>query len=157
MNLTITNPDPIRIILSGEGLPITIEEDAISIVSLGPVIYAGGIPQSFQITAGENLSALRVIRSNGSAGFYADAGTPGHADQIIGLSVTAALAGAAVTIRHDGEVQDAGLSLSAGPIYCGAAGALTQTAPASGFVRRIGTAIASDRFIIEISQPILIS
>jgi hypothetical protein len=99
---------------------------------------------------------VRIDPADGCA-YYADSGTPGHAAGVLGLTVSAALPGAPVTVRTFGRVDDSGWAWDTGAapgLYVGTNGALTQTAPATGFTLRVGFVQAADVAFIRIDPPI---
>lgn len=106
--------------------------------------------------AGENISANKVIYINEDA-YLASSDQASHRDRIAGLSVASALTGASIKIRTFGEQYNNTWSWDVTkPIFCGVGGELTQTAPVSGFVQIIGTAIDTNRIFINIKDSTLL-
>ena len=111
----------------------------------------------FQIAAGENISALKVLASNGAgAAIFADKDTTGHEFSLLGISTTAGLTGEQIFIRRSGLLKDAGAwswNVNS-PIYLGSAGVLTQTVPTSGFTAILGWPTDVDTIFINIDRTI---
>jgi len=109
--------------------------------------------------AGEALSALRVVYADPTDGrvYYADKGTAAHGGRVLGLTLAAAAAGDEVAVQTQGRAQDAGWdwdTAAAPGLFLGSAGAITQGAPATGFVLRVGFVKAADEAFIRIDPPI---
>ena len=75
-----------------------------------------------------------------------------HIDQLVGVTLTSASAGAEVTIQRSGQIDAAGLSLTAGRVWLGQSGQLTQTPPETGFDILLGYATAEQRIYLD-PQP----
>ena len=118
---------------------------------------AAGAPggASFARIADAALGGHRVVRAladNRVA--LASSDTAEHAELIVGVTTHAASEGAEINITAGGEITEASWSWAPGPVFCGVAGVLTQTPPATGFIRQIGIADAPDRLIIDLRPPI---
>lgn len=122
------------------------------------VSSAGTLPpplaNTVQRTAGENLSALRVVYELGGEVFYIDYLDTAHIELIRGVTVTSASAGGQVSVRMYGDIEDDSWSWDIGVIWLGANGVLTQTPPTTGFDVRVGSAVSPTRVILSISEPI---
>lgn len=153
-----------NVTLNEERIKATIEEDVITaVIDEEPVVahfsdetvIIVGESQPERLPAGESLSALRVVFADVEA-YYAD-----HdylpSMNVIGITVTAAIAGDDVSVMTSGKLSDPSWSWVAGPIYVGADGALTQTAPTTGFVQEVARAISPTDIIINIQPPILLA
>ncbi len=110
------------------------------------------------LTAGENISALRVITVNTDGeGIYADSSTVNHANLIAGISYTAGLEGESIKVIHQGKVKDSFFSFDmTKPIFLGSNGVLTQTPPTSGIAVIIGSPVAVDTLILRIQGSIVL-
>lgn len=92
-------------------------------------------PASLSLNAASAVSALRALTGAGIGSCRHAA--PG--DPVIGLALTAAALGAAVTIQTSGVIDITGLSLAANSIiFLAADGVLTVTPPSSGYLQRLG-------------------
>lgn len=104
----------------------------------------GGGDGTLQYPAGENISALRVVYILDGVAYKADQSNLYETSGAIGLTTAAASIGQSVTIKTSGELSDNGWNWSnpTNPaIYLGADGALTQTAPTSGYVKEMAVAV----------------
>lgn len=128
----------------------------VEVVIPGPVGPQGPAGAStMSRIAGAPVSALRAVA-------LLDDGTVVHADQastslvasVVGISTTAAVAGDPVSIVFSGVITGPG-SLIEGPVFVGAAGALTQTPPASGALRQIGFARGGGAIAVSIHPMIV--
>jgi hypothetical protein len=121
-------------------------------------IASGGLVPlvaDLSLNAGEALSALRAVTSDGNGdAVYASNNTLANA-QVIGITETAASSGAAVAIRTSGLMTDPSWSWSKGTIYLGTNGQLTQTAPSGGaFVVHVARALTATTIQIDIDTLI---
>lgn len=118
-------------------------------VSGGGGSGGGAVTNTF--TSVGPVSAHKVLASTLAGVVYADKDTLTDQDKIIGLSVSSAgAAGEEVTYVSSGLVTDPSFSFSAGPIYLGNAGALTQTKPTSGLLVQVAIAIEADKLQFDI-------
>lgn len=119
-----------------------------------------GVDNKFiSYVAGVVLSGNRCVCVN-DAGLliYADSGTLAHAHRVLGITTGAISSGATGSVQVFGEMTEAGWSWSIGsPVYLGINGALTQTAPATGFALAIGFAVTATKIYIDIKQPIILT
>ena len=141
-------------------IDVVTQQPAVDIVTqtLSLDVASGGIvPANIDLAAeaGVNLSALRVVRLDAAnKAVYADNDTAANANAV-GITTSAASAGATAAIRYAGLLEDAGWSWTQGPIYIGIGGTLTQTAPAGGLiVREVARAISATKIIIDI-EPLI--
>lgn len=141
-------------------IDVVTQQPAVDIItqSLSLDVASGGIvPANIDLAAeaGVNLSALRVVRLDAAnKAVYADNDTAANANAV-GITTSAASAGATAAIRYAGLLEDAGWSWTQGPIYIGTGGTLTQTAPAGGLiVREVARAITTKKIIIDI-EPLI--
>lgn len=104
---------------------------------------------STPVIAGENLSGHRAIYigSNDQARL-ADPSTSVE-NPPVGITLGAALIGGLVPIRTSGLATETSWNWLPGPIYLGANGTLTQIAPSSGAIVRMGTAAGPDRMRVD--------
>lgn len=136
------------------------ERDVVSAGVRGPK-GAQGIPgpaggSAFVRTAGETISALRVLYEDAGEVFYLDPLNDAHIDQLLGLSLSAALPGEALNVQRSGELTDNGWNWVPGRIWLGAGGTLTQVPPVAGYDVLIGTAVSSRSILFNIQDPIFL-
>jgi hypothetical protein len=128
------------------------------ITTLGPQIAATVKPFMDQYVAGEDLSALRVVRLS-APGFVVVARPPEPESQApLGITITAAPLGGPVTVRSRGEIQDDSWSWTPGrPVLLGVDGALTQVQPPDvPFLVVVGIASAADMVVVRIETAMLL-
>ena len=121
-------------------------------------IQSGGLVPlnvDLSLTAGVNLSALRVVTTDGSGNaVYASNDTLANA-VVVGLTETAATSGNAVSVRTAGIMTDANWAWTKGPVFLGTNGTLTQTAPSGGaIVVQVARAITATKIQVDI-EPII--
>lgn len=109
-------------------------------------------------TAASSISALRAVwESRTGTVALLDYRDTDHIDLLAGITVTAALTGGQdVSIQRLGVLDISGLGLSAGRVWLGVAGALTQTPPITGHDVTIGYATSSTRLYLSIAEPIIL-
>lgn len=132
---------------------VNLVEQDITLDILSGGIVAANIDTS--LVAGESISALRCITTNGSGqAVYATPDTLANA-VVIGISTTSGSSGETITVKTTGELSDASWNWTKGSIYLGANGALTQTAPSGGsIVVHVAKAITATKILIDIDTII---
>ena len=75
--------------------------------------------------------------------------------KIVGISTGAALDGQTVTVQTGGTISDSSWAWSAGDVFAGQDGVLTQVAPTTGYVTSIGRAISPTTININITIPLI--
>lgn len=113
---------------------------------------AGG--SAFERIAGQIISALRAVYELEGQVFILDYHDADHVDLLLGITLTAAQASEPINVQRSGVLEDAGWSWTAGPVWLGVDGALTQAPPADGFDVLIGSAVSATRLILNIQDPI---
>lgn len=118
-----------------------------------------GIPgpdggSAFTRTAGESLSALRVVYEIDGDVFYLDPDDEDHIDLLLGITLTAADIGTPVNVQRSGVLEDSAWNWNLGRVWLGANGTLTQTPPLFGFDVLIGYAVSPTRITLNIQDPI---
>lgn len=134
-----------------------------------PVIFGGlrgpqgpqGIPgpeagAAYIRTAGETLSALRVVYELNGQVYYLDPADADHIDSLLGVTLTAATVGSTVNVQRSGVVEDSAWNWIPGRVWLGANGSLTQTPPLFGFDVLIGNAVSPTRIVLNIQDAILL-
>jgi hypothetical protein len=119
---------------------------------IGPAGPAGG--SSLQRQAGETLSALLVVYEQAGQVFRLDYRDGAHIDQVLGITLSAAVSGSELNIQRSGALDDSGWNWALGRVWLGANGSLTQTPATEGNDVLIGTAVAPTRLILNIQDPI---
>lgn len=111
-------------------------------------------------SAGEVISAVKAIYTDGVSLFLGDANTDFQHASIVGVSLTAATIGNELRYQIDGQMFDSSFSFTDGePVYLDLNGGLTQTDPdLSGHSYRvlIGYATGTGGLHINIQEPIIL-
>lgn len=118
----------------------------------GPPGPAGGA--AVQRLAGSALSALRAVYELDGYVYPLDYRDSAHIDLLLGVTLTAASAGAAVTVQRTGDLSDTGWAWQPGRIYLGQAGLLTQHPAETGYSLLIGSAVSATRILLNLQDPI---
>lgn len=123
----------------------------------GPAGPAGPSSESSNFTAlaGEPLSGGRVARIAADRAWICDGANPAHVGTCVGITQTAALTDAAVTIRAIGPMLDGGWTWpSDGALYVGASGVLSLN-PGTAFVQEVARARSATQIVVGIKTAIL--
>lgn len=121
------------------------------------VEFDGVPPRRERYTAGENLSALRVVKIESGQAFYADSSDATDRNKVLGITTQAADAGDQISIQTAGEFEDGVWSWTVGtPIFFNSSGALTQTPPSSGFLQAVANPITATKVWIQLQPSILL-
>lgn len=115
---------------------------------------AGG--QVLQRKAGMDTSALLVVYEDlfGSV-WPADADAESDVLALLGVTVSAAMAGQPINVQRMGHIDDESWQLQPGKrVFLGGQGRLTQDPPQAGYDMLIGMAITSTRLLLNIQDPI---
>lgn len=122
----------------------------------GPPGPAGG--PDVQRAAGEPMSALRVVYESEGDVFLLDPTISAEVHALLGITTMAAgSAGATVSVRTLGSIDDAGWNWSEGLVFAGPNGTLTQTPPSSGWEIVIGYAPSPTRLNLTLDEPVLLA
>lgn len=106
--------------------------------------------------AGENISALQPIRIVGGQAFVSKNTTFDEA-QAIGIAVTSASIGNAVTVRPLGDLADAFFSAPNGASYfVSPSGQLTDVPPVSGFLTEVARSTGVGSVFIQPRRTIVL-
>jgi hypothetical protein len=114
----------------------------------------GGGDQYVTRTAGQTISANRVLYDRAGLVYPLGQADAENIYAILGLSVSAGQSGAQISVQRSGTVTDSGWSWAYGRVYLGASGQLTQTPPTSGFSVLIGFAATATSINLSINDPI---
>jgi len=104
--------------------------------------------------AGETLSALRVVYELDGVVRYLDSHDTAHIELASGVTLGAAELGEQVQVQRSGAIDDENWSWTPGPVWLGAAGALTQTPPTAGYSLVVGVALSATRLAVDLQPPI---
>ena len=114
----------------------------------------GGGDEYMTRTAGQTISANRVLYDRGGLVYPLGQDDAENIFAILGLSVSAGQPGAQISVQRSGTMTDSGWTWAYGRVYLGANGQLTQTPPTSGFSVLIGFAATATSINLSINDPI---
>ena len=108
--------------------------------------------------AGASLSALKAVRaSSGTAVVYATQASTYESAVVLGVTTNSAAIGAPVNVMVLGQINDPSFAWPANTLlFLGTSGAITSTAPTSGYLVRIGKALGAGSIMVEMSEPIFL-
>jgi hypothetical protein len=106
------------------------------------------------MTAGENLSGHRAIRSHLGLAYYCNALDTAHAGTAIGVSTGAALVGDPVNVQTLGNLTEPSWDWRDGLVSVGENGQLTQTITGV-FMQQIGVAVNQTELNINPQQAVI--
>ena len=155
-----SSSDPTRVAIEHIGIEFTTDGKVGEIGDDGP---QG--PQGLEGPQGPSATAITkttggivmqyhaVIVQNTGAVIHADNTTPDDEVRVIGIALTSAATGVAISVQNSGEITNALWTWSVGsPIYLSTNGTMTQVKPTSGFVLRIGLPSGLDRMVVDIDD-----
>ncbi len=135
-----------RSIAAGEGIQVE-NADGVAgdpIVSLAPLVRP----------AAATVSALRLVSEGADGVRHLDPTDAASVAGMLGISITAGDAGAAISIKAGGSIDDAGWSWSPGFVFAGPNGALTQAPPTTGWEIVVGYAPSPTRLNLTFDEPV---
>lgn len=105
-----------------------------------------------------SLGGHRLIAATGSAGLvYAGCDVAATANHLLGMSLHAAAAGAEISLRRWGEIEESSWTWAPGlPVYLGLAGVPTQTLPPTAvFSLIVGFPTTPTRLFVAPREPVM--
>jgi len=135
-----------RSIAAGEGIQVE-NADGVAgdpVVSLAPLVRP----------AAATVSALRLVSEGADGVRHLDPTDAASVAGMLGVSITAGDASAAISIKAGGSIDDAGWSWSPGFVFAGPNGALTQIPPATGWEIVVGYAPLPTRLNLTFDEPV---
>lgn len=140
---------------------LSVEDKSVEIIAVaqqGPAGPAGppgsAGTQFLELVADVALGGHRAVIATATGCDYADNTDATHTDKIIGVTSGAVSQGSLAYIVTTGELNGFSGLIKGSPVYASTNGTLTQTVPTSGFVQKLGVAIAADTCVIQIQPPI---
>lgn len=120
----------------------------------GPAGPAGG--SAVTVTAGETMSAGRVVIMEANEAFYFQPSDSSHSGRAFGITLTSATAGNTVTVQIAGEATDASFAAFGDvPLYVIDDGELSTTWPVSGLLQKAAIGTGTNKIKIDFSIQIL--
>lgn len=120
------------------------------------VVPSGAV--SFPVTANESISAWRAVHLVPGFPGFVEPAQPVSDVVVLGISISAALSGASVTLVRTGAYEDLTWNWTPGePIILGDDGVLTQDiVPGAQVIQPLGLAITATRMLVRIDAATLI-
>jgi len=158
--------DSITITFSDETITISSEPEAVSVQATdeqvtvtayqGDVTFQAASAVKVAKTAGENLSACKVVWSDGSAVYYGSASEVTQYGKILGFTEHAYLKDEPASIITFGELTNNTWNLTEGKdVYLSTGGDISHSMPSSGFVVCVGRAITATKILVNIGFSII--
>lgn len=151
ITVQISRSEPVAEIIEE---PITVNID----LQQGPRGVPGVSPAAITVTAPTDISGHRVVAFclGHNVIEYADHRHIAHAGTMMGVTLNAATAGNPITVVLSGDIVELSWNWTPGLVFLGQEGHLTQTAPTTGFIRILGTALTATRLVLQQLDPILL-
>ncbi|MBB5762178.1 hypothetical protein HNR01_001798 [Methylorubrum rhodesianum] len=113
----------------------------------------------FTRTAGVGIPAWRALVANDDGSVTpADPSNTAHRGRVIGITARGASAGLQASIQNAGDLRGPDGGFAAGtPLFVGAGGSLTPTAPTSGWSQVVATAVSSSQIVVALGEAEVIS
>jgi len=120
---------------------------------------SGGSSNTVSLKAAEALSGFRVVYQGGPGQVrFVDPTTPTRAFLPLGVTTASSTAGASIPVQVSGLLSVGASIFTPGlPVWCGAGGVLTQTAPAAGVSIMVGLAVTPTQLVVAPQPPVLIT
>ena len=118
------------------------------------LVGSGNEVVQFTKVAGENISALRVVRqSDKDTIVTADSST--YTNSVpLGVSISSGATGVDIEVIQRGQINDFFFNFALNePLFLGSNGMITVTPPTSGFVTQIGHGLGAGAIYIDLQKP----
>ena len=138
--------------MAGQVLMRSMNPQAVRELIWGTVEGVGPPPTELSLEAGEDLTAGTPVKVNANKFYAASHATDPH---VIGIVKTGVVAAQSVNVVTSGALTLS--DLTPGSPYFLGVGVLTSTAPSSGYVVRLGTAVTSSVLLVNVEEPIYLS
>ena len=155
-----------ELLIVSETETLVVESDDLEIAEVaeqgppGPQGIPGPTGGATTVTVGVSAISGHAAVALDATGelIYADCTNPAHIGAVLGVTENAYAAGADAEVKTAFTLTHAGWAFAPGPVYVGAAGALTQSLPPGAvFAQVIGTALSSTVLHINPQPPIYLS
>lgn len=150
----LVTPEQSQVVVAEEEVTTVVIAEGAQGLPGPPGPPGGGGDQYVTRTAGQTISANRVLYDRAGLVYPLNQADGENIFAILGLAVSAGQTGAQISVQRSGTVTDSGWSWAFGRVYLGANGQLTQTPPSSGFSVLIGFAATATSINLSINDPI---
>lgn len=156
--------DPVLVAVV-ESAPLTVSMDQPAQVTVTMAARGPTGPQGppgtigIELVADIPLGGHRLIATDGNDGVrYADCTQPEDAHALIGMTLTAAIAGDTVSVQRYGVIEEPSWNWTPGlPVYLGHAGVPTQTLPGDAvFAQVVGFPTTPTRLFLAPREPVFL-
>lgn len=114
----------------------------------------GGGGSALISTAIGALSGHRVVKAVPGGVGYPSLAASADGDLILGITTAAAGDGMPIAVQTGDAISEPSWNWALGPVFAGDKGVLTQARPAGAWLRRVGTAVAPTRLLIDLRPTI---
>ena len=115
----------------------------------------GGDGVVLSMIAATTIHGGRAVSSDPDEVYHPALAVPIDGPRVVGIAMQSVSTGDPVDIRTSGPITDPAWSWTGGPVYVGDAGVLTQTAPTSGWIVSVGSAISSNTIDVNVKITLL--
>lgn len=147
-----------RMAVVSNGTNVVVDSGATTVRTGGGMGVQGppGVTEgtTFNAPAGETIHGHRAVRIVDGELFHPNVFVADHADQVVGIALNSAAIGETVTVRTQGEIIAGFWSWSAGYVYVGTDGQLTQSPATTGWLLEVGRVKDSTSVDVDIEVPI---
>jgi len=150
----LVTPEQSQVVVAEEEVTTVVIAEGAQGLPGPPGPPGGGGDQYVTRTAGQTISANRVLYDRAGLVYPLGQADAENIYAILGLAVSAGQTGAQISVQRSGTVTDSGWFWAYGRVYLGANGQLTQTPPSSGFSVLIGFAATATSINLSINDPI---
>lgn len=107
-------------------------------------------------TAGENLSAGRIVVKSSGKVYYFNPNDLDHIGKNLGVTITSALLDEVVNVQFNGSITDASFDFEPDrPLYVGVNGQMFTTVQDVLIIQRAGVSVETNKIIIDFFLPII--
>lgn len=124
-------------------------------VDLAPVgLVSSARRLELEATAGEVISALKLVYFDGVNVFVGDKGSYGTS-KLLGVAVNAGGVGDIIKVHLMGQISDPSFNYTLNaPLFLNSNGTITEVPPTVGFSCRVGFSLGPGRIFVRIDEPI---
>ena len=140
-------------VIPGEGIDVDNTDPDNPVVSVEPIVIQG--VHIITLEAASTIHNNRAVVADLDTIYHPSLSSATDGRIIVGISRQSGSTSDPVMVQTSGPLTNGGWSWASGPVYVDDDGVLTQTAPSTGWIVCVGTAIATDTIDIKVSRPII--
>ena len=154
--VTVDNA-PVQVQVIDEVVAVDVTTSTVDVSITNSIHYTDTSTAIQPYLAGATLSALKAVYADVSGDVLAADSSNLATSNVVGVTKTSASIGASIDVVTYGALNDALWSWTVGQlVYVGAAGALTQTPPTTGYVCQVGIAVKTTQVNINLQQIVIL-